>query len=172
MFNDELRKKTFEFSLNLILFLRSIPESQESSIIKRQLIRSASSFSANFRASCVSRSRPEWYSKISIVIEEADETRYWLELMKELYPDHSIPITDHLCRIEELIKIFGKARGKVSVRWIVISTRRKKDLYNKLWIISVFCHRFLTVCSFLFTIYSLLFNIDSLPLSPPGWWNR
>jgi len=116
MFNDELRRKTFEFSLNLILFLRLIPESQESSIIKKQLIRSASSVAANFRASCVSRSQAEWYSKICIVLEEADETRYWLQLMNELYPLNSQPITKHLELIENIIKIIGKVRGKVRVK--------------------------------------------------------
>ncbi|NOT37534.1 MAG: four helix bundle protein [Saprospiraceae bacterium] len=114
MFNDDLKKKSFEFTLDLIKFLRLIPESQESSIIKRQLIRSSSSISANFRASCVSRSQQEWYSKICIVIEEVDETRYWLELMKELYPPHTEKITFYLNQSEELIKIFGKARGKIN----------------------------------------------------------
>ena len=113
MFNDDLKKKSFEFSLNLIKFLRLIPESQESNIIKRQLIRSTSSVSANFRASCVSRSQAQWYSKICIVVEEADETRFWLELMKELYPNHDEKISIHLNQVEELIKIFGKARGKI-----------------------------------------------------------
>jgi four helix bundle protein len=52
-------------------------------IISRQLLRSATSVGANYRAACRAQSRAEFAAKLSIVVEEADETLYWLELLKE-----------------------------------------------------------------------------------------
>src|SRR5437764_376151 len=51
--------------------------------LARQLLRSATSVGANYRAACRAQSRPEFASKLSIVVEEADESLYWLELIQE-----------------------------------------------------------------------------------------
>ncbi len=56
---------------------------------------------ANFRASCISRSQNEWFCKISIVIEEPDETLFWIELFETLYPSFR----------EELKEIKGRIPG-------------------------------------------------------------
>ena len=56
----------------------------ESQIIRRQLIRAASSVGANYRAACRSRSKRDFISKIGVVVEEADEVGYWLELFEDL----------------------------------------------------------------------------------------
>jgi four helix bundle protein len=113
MFNDELRIRTFNLTVNAIKILRQIPENQESKILKGQLIRSISSLAANFRASCVSRSKPEWYSKMSIVIEETDETLFWIELIEKLYPKNLEELTVIKAESQELVKKFSKARGKL-----------------------------------------------------------
>jgi four helix bundle protein len=60
-----------------------MPRSLAGQIISRQLLRSATSVGANYRAACRAQSRAEFAAKISIVVEEADETLYWLELLKE-----------------------------------------------------------------------------------------
>ncbi len=114
MFNDELRVRTFNFAVNAIKVLRNVPENQESRILKSQLIRSISSMAANFRASCVSRSKNEWFSKISIVIEESDETLFWIELLENLYPVFKEDVKEIKAESLELVKIFSKARGKLT----------------------------------------------------------
>jgi len=114
MFNDELRLRTFNFAVNCIKILRQIPENQESKILKGQLIRSTSSLASNFRASCVSRSKKEWFSKISIVIEETDETLFWIELLENLYPKNLEELAGMKAESQELVKIFSKARGKLT----------------------------------------------------------
>jgi four helix bundle protein len=58
-------------------------KTDSSRIIGKQLIRSVTSTAANYRAACLSRSKKEFYSKISIVVEEADETLFWLEILKD-----------------------------------------------------------------------------------------
>lgn len=80
---DELKLRTKQFALRNITLYRSLPKSEEARIIGKQLLRSAMSVGANYRAACRARSNEEFYSKISIVIEEADETMFWHELLIE-----------------------------------------------------------------------------------------
>jgi four helix bundle protein len=78
--------------------------------IGNQLVRSATSVGANYRAACRSRSRAEFASKLGVVAEEADESVYWLELISEgkLLPDAKVK--DLLEEANELTAIFTSAR--------------------------------------------------------------
>jgi four helix bundle protein len=78
-----LKKRTKQFSLRVLSLFRSLPKTEESRIIGRQLLRSATSVGANYRAVCRARSRKEFVSKMGVVVEEADETLFWLELLVE-----------------------------------------------------------------------------------------
>jgi four helix bundle protein len=60
-----------------------LPKSEEAKILGKQFLRSATSVASNYRAACRSRSKPEFYAKICIVVEESDETLFWLELLTE-----------------------------------------------------------------------------------------
>lgn len=71
-FRNNLKERTKSFALRIIRLFQALPKSTESSIIGKQLLRSGTS--ANYRAACRARSNAEFFSKISIVIEEADET--------------------------------------------------------------------------------------------------
>jgi four helix bundle protein len=82
-YRDELKQRTKLFALRVIKLYQSLPKTTESQIIGKQLFRSATSVAANYRAACRARSNAEYYSKISIVIEESDETMFWLELLWE-----------------------------------------------------------------------------------------
>ena len=79
-----LQDRTKAFALQVISFCCGLPRKAELDVIKRQLIRSATSVGANYRAACRARSRREFLSRLSIVEEEADESQYWLELLAEL----------------------------------------------------------------------------------------
>ncbi len=78
---EVLKNRTKQFALRIIRAVRSLPPSPESRIISHQLLRSGMSVAANYRAVCRARSRPEFLSKLAIVIEEADESAFWLELL-------------------------------------------------------------------------------------------
>ena len=80
-FRNEMKIRLRTFVLNLLKLTKQIPYSQEAKIIKGQLIRSGSSVYANYRAACRARSKNEFFSKLSIVVEEADETEMWLDLL-------------------------------------------------------------------------------------------
>ena len=83
-FIAQMRKRTKAAAVSIINFMEDTPPCHYSSplsVIRRQIIRSATSVGANYRAACVARSGREFFAKLSIVVEEADETVYWLELL-------------------------------------------------------------------------------------------
>ena len=80
---EELKKRTKAFGLSIIKLVEALPHSKTSDVLGRQLLRSATSVGANYRAACRARSQADFASKIGIVEEEADESAYWLELVQE-----------------------------------------------------------------------------------------
>ena len=80
----QLKKRTKEFAKNIIHLCRNLPTNREGRLIGNQLFRSGTSVAANYRAACRGRSKAEFISKLAIVEEEADETLFWLELIKEM----------------------------------------------------------------------------------------
>ena len=69
--------------LDVIKFCSELPRNRESDIVARQLIRSATSVAANYRAACRARSDQEMHAKLSIVEEEGDESQFWIEILVE-----------------------------------------------------------------------------------------
>jgi four helix bundle protein len=80
---NDLKERTKQFALRVIRLCRALPRSEEARIIGRQLLRSGTSVGANYRAACRARSKAEFVAKLEIVLEEADETVFWLELLQE-----------------------------------------------------------------------------------------
>jgi four helix bundle protein len=78
---EELRSRTKALAVNVINFVESLPPGRSTDVISRQLIRSATSVAANYRAACRSRSRADFINKIGIVEEEVDETLFWIEML-------------------------------------------------------------------------------------------
>lgn len=73
IFIEKMKRKTKKFAVDVILFCNSLITSKASSVITYQLVKSATSTGANYRAACRARSKSEFFSKICIVVEEADE---------------------------------------------------------------------------------------------------
>lgn len=84
-YNQIFSKRTKALTITIINELSEIPYSDKISNIRKQIFRSVSSTASNYRAMCRARSTKEKYSKICIVVEEADETLFWLELIDELH---------------------------------------------------------------------------------------
>ena len=83
MTSQELRDRTKKFSIETINVCKFFDKSDVARILLRQLIKSATSVGANYRAACRGRSRAEFASKLHIALEEADETLFWLEVIIE-----------------------------------------------------------------------------------------
>src|SRR5947208_12900170 len=80
---EELKARTKQFGLRILKLFQALPRSDEAKVIGRQLLRSGTSVGANYRAVCRARSRREFVSKMGIVVEEADESLFWFELLVE-----------------------------------------------------------------------------------------
>src|SRR5689334_4860952 len=80
---DVLKGRTQQFAIRIVAVVRSLPTSRGGNVIGTQLLRSGTAVAANCRAACRAGSRAEFISKISIVVEEADETVFWLELLAD-----------------------------------------------------------------------------------------
>ena len=83
MTQDELKARTKLFALRIIRLVKALPRSIERRAIGNQIIRSGTSVATNYRPSCRARSKPEFIAKIGTVLQEADETMLWLELIIE-----------------------------------------------------------------------------------------
>jgi four helix bundle protein len=79
----ELKQRTKAFALRMMKLVGALPETTAGRTIGNQLIRSATSVGANYRSACRGRSKAEFVAKLGIVVEEADECVYWLELVIE-----------------------------------------------------------------------------------------
>ncbi len=109
-FNDEFRERTMKNALVVIKLYPSLKMKDELRILGKQVIRSATSVAANFRASCRARSEAEHFSKLCIAIEECDETVFWLDLI--IATGLTNPLNFENCRKEALsiLMVLSKTR--------------------------------------------------------------
>lgn len=109
-FIEEFKRRTKDFVLRSIRMFQALPKTEEAQILGKQFLRSASSTGANYRAACRARSKAEFYAKLSITIEEADESLFWMEILAE---SKIIPINrleNMMQEATEIIKVLSKAR--------------------------------------------------------------
>jgi four helix bundle protein len=84
-FNEQFRLRSRSFAMGICRLVEELPKNQSLYYLKGQIIRSGTSVAANFRAACRARSSQEYYSKLCIVVEECDETLFWLEFIEETF---------------------------------------------------------------------------------------
>lgn len=102
----DLKDRTLEFSVQVIKFVESLPNNQTVRIISGQVIRSASSVGANYRAAGRSKSSRDFINKLKIVEEESDETLYWLQLLKRSNIGDPEILDKLIKEANELVSIF------------------------------------------------------------------
>jgi four helix bundle protein len=103
----ELKQRTKSFAIRIVNLFRSLPRSPDAQTLGKQLLRSGTSVAANYRAVCHARSQAEFISKMGIVVEEADETVFWLELLGETGVVRPARTQNLLKEANELVAIFG-----------------------------------------------------------------
>jgi four helix bundle protein len=106
----ELQNRTKQFALRILKLIDALPNTAAGRVIANQLVRSAMSVGANYRAACRARSRVEFAAKLGVVLEEADESLYWLEMIRDakLIPDTKISLL--LKEADELTAIVAAGR--------------------------------------------------------------
>ena len=106
----ELKERTLEFAVRVLKFADALPNTASGRAIAGQAARSGGSVASNYRAALRGKSRPDFINKITIVLEEADETDLWIELAKRaglVKPDR---VQELQAEAVELIKIFNATR--------------------------------------------------------------
>jgi four helix bundle protein len=114
MFIESFKKRTMQMAIKSIQLFRLMPNTEEGRVIGKQMLRSSSSTASNYRAACRARSQAEFYSKMSIVIEECDETLFWLELIEESFIYNKPELQKLKTEVTEILKVVSKARKTMS----------------------------------------------------------
>lgn len=114
---EELKRRTKDFALRIIHLIDTLPHTTTAREIGKQLLRSGTSVAANYRSACRARSKPEFIAKIGVVIEEADESAFWLEIIIEGKLLQHTEVESIRQEAEEITRIMSKSRA----------TARKKD---------------------------------------------
>ena len=109
MTSQELKERTKRFSIEIIEACRLFDKSDVSRILLRQLIRSATSVAANYRAACRGRSKAEFIAKLHIAVEESDETAFWLEIIIEANVFSGEKIKELLKESKEILYILSSS---------------------------------------------------------------
>ena len=102
----ELKSRTKRFALLVMKLVEELPKTTVGKAIGSQLVRSGTSVGANYRSTCRARSKAEFISKLGIVLEEADESGFWLELIVEGSLLKTDRVTSLLTESNELTAIF------------------------------------------------------------------
>jgi four helix bundle protein len=105
----ELQERTKKFAIDIVRAFTALPKADEARVIGRQFLRSGTAVAANYRATCRARSKAEFISKLGVVVEEADETDFWLELLITGKVATSRGLSALLNECRELLRIFAKS---------------------------------------------------------------
>src|SRR6476660_2637611 len=101
----ELQQRTKKFHIEIIKLCEHFPKNAASFETAKQLIRSAGSVGSNYRTACREKSKADFIYKIEVVLEEADESLYWLEVTKDA----------EFVKLEELDYLIKEANELVSI---------------------------------------------------------
>ena len=107
---EQMRQRTKDFAVRIVRLYQALPKSRDGQVIGMQLLRSGTSVGANYRAVCRARSKPDFVSKIGVVLEEADESVFWLELLVETGVMPEKRLKPLLREARELTAIFTAAQ--------------------------------------------------------------
>jgi four helix bundle protein len=110
MKENNLKKRTKEFAHRCVKLIQALPKTDLGNHIRKQLIKCSTSVAANYRAVCIAQSKADFVSKLSIVIEEADESCFWMEFIIEEKLLNERQVVGFLEEGKELTAIFVTSR--------------------------------------------------------------
>lgn len=105
MKKDALREKSFMFAIRIVNMYKYLCENKKEYVMSKQLLRSGTSIGANVREAKRAQSTPDFYTKLTIALKEADETTYWLDLLHETGYLSQIEYDDVSKDCEELLRM-------------------------------------------------------------------
>src|SRR6185436_19194929 len=111
MLADDLRARTRQFALDVVRFCVLLPSDDVCRVVRPQLLRAATGVAANYRAACRSCSRREFAATLSVVIEEADESELWLDVLKVNQRGATAEVLRLMAEASELTAIMAASRA-------------------------------------------------------------
>ena len=123
--SPELSDRAKRLSVGILKFVKQLPRDTAANTVGKQLSRCASSVSANYRAAGFSRTRTEFVSRLGIVVEEADETRHWLQVLRDTAVSSPLKLDPLIAESSELRLIF-RAALRTAKRNLAIQQERKE----------------------------------------------
>lgn len=115
-FTEMLLSRTKNLAIDVIRLVDTFPKCTSYFVIGKQIVKSASSTAANYRATMRGRSDREFFSKLSIVVEECDETLFWLEMLRDSNLVEEVKLLDLINEAEELLKVLAKSRKTMKLK--------------------------------------------------------
>jgi four helix bundle protein len=106
-FAIKMQARTMDFAVQVVKFFVKLPKTDEARVPGKQLLRAGTSVAANYRAVCRAKSGPDFISKMGTVVEEADESAFWLQLMEKAGVCSSASIQPLKAEADELLRIFS-----------------------------------------------------------------
>lgn len=107
MKENDLLKRTFNFGISCLKFLRKLESNPENNLIRFQLGKSCTSIGANYEESQAGSSKADFINKVKIALREARETNYWLRILKELNDNNDESLELLIKESQELKNILG-----------------------------------------------------------------
>ena len=104
-FAKKMQQRTMDFAVQAVKFFTRLPKTDEARITGRQFLRASTSVGANYRAVCRAKSDADFISKMGTVVEEVDESAFWLELMENTGVSSSASIGPLKTEANELLRI-------------------------------------------------------------------
>jgi len=119
--SETLKERTMSFAVNVLRLIDRFPRGIGAEIIGRQLAKSATSVAANYRSACTARSRRDFIAKLAIVVEESDESVYWLDLLTRVHSDDALNAVGLHREATELRAIFSRSIGTARANSRIVS---------------------------------------------------
>jgi four helix bundle protein len=116
MTRQELQKRTRQFNIDVIKLCNDMPRTPAGFELAKQVIRSSSSVGANYRASARAKSTADFINKINIVLEEAGESFYWLDIIDAVELIKNIELKRLIKEANELTAIFASANKTIRTK--------------------------------------------------------
>ena len=123
--SEELKARTKKFALDVISLCAGFPQALETRHAIGQVIRSSSSVAANYRSACRGKSKADFISKLGTVEEEADETGFWLEMLRDIAQLRDLKIDPRTSA--ELTRLLDEANQLVA---IIVASRKTARATN------------------------------------------
>jgi len=125
MVQFDLKARTLDFTVMVMNFVETLPDTRATRIISDQILRSSSSVGANYRAARRSKSQRDFINKLKIVEEETDETQYWLEVLQRRRCGSEETLHQLLTEANELLSIFVSSINTAKAN--LVAENRKKS---------------------------------------------